>query len=504
MTTLRPYQVDAVEALRRGMAAGIRRQLLVSPTGSGKGTLLASMIAIAVSRGKHVLFVVAGRQLVAEFSERLWRQYAVDHGVVMAGHERAKPWLPVQVASVDTLASHIRRGHPLPAADLVIVDEADLARANRFEQPLAAYPNAFVIGCTATPVRADGKGLGSLFQSLHVATTPRELIEAGYLARYDGWAFEPLDTSGVRTKGGDFDADALDLVLQGKVGEQLAGDIVKQWHAHAVGRRTVLFAVSRRHSRDLVERFNAERVHGAPIAHAEHVDGEMPFGEREAVRARILAGETQVVCNVGVLCRGVDWPALEVAVFARPTKSLALYLQQAGRVFRTSPETGKSHATFLDHAGNIERHGAPDEDREWSLAEGIVRAREGAERLSAIMTCKCRAIFETRLGKCPSCGKPVPARSSPDQRALTEITEVRAVPVAEIAARRTAGQESADARRLESLVRSAILKGRNLRWAGHVFAGKDKSQMPDDAVLERIAANVREKMKRQPAAAGVA
>jgi DNA repair protein RadD len=493
VTQLRPYQTDAFDALRQGMAAGTRRQLLVSPTGSGKGTLLSAMIARAVERGKRVLFIVAGRQLVDEFSDRLERQYQVDHGVVMAGHWRARPWLPVQVASIDTLASHVRRGHALPPADLIVVDEADLARADRFEKPLAAYPNAFVIGCTATPIRADGKGLGSLFQSLHVAATPRELIEQGYLSTYDGWAFEPIDTSGIRTKGGDFDDQALDLVLQGRPGEQLAGDIVKQWHAHAAGRRTVLFAVTRRHSRELVERFNAERVHGAPIARAEHVDGDMPSGERAAIFARVVAGETQVVCNVGILCRGVDLPALEVAVFARPTKSLALFLQQAGRVFRTSPDTGKTHATLLDHAGNIVRHGAPDEDREWSLDQGVIRRADGAERLSSLTRCACFAIFETRLGKCPACGKPIPEHKPAEQRALTEIAEVRAVPVAEIAARRSEEQERADARRLESLVRKAITTGRHIRWAGYVFAGKDKSRMPTDDVLERIATNVRRK-----------
>ncbi len=496
-TTLRPYQSAAVEALRQGMTRGVRRQLLVSPTGSGKGTLLAAMISIAVARGKRVLFIVAGRQLVDEFSQRLDRQYGVDHGVIMSGHARSRRNVSVQIASIDTLASYLRRGLTLPAADLVILDEADLARSERFEKTLAAYENAFVIGTTATPIRADGKGLGALFASMVVAATPRELIEQGYLAPYDGFAFKPINTEGIRTIAGDFDAESLDLVLQGKEGEKLAGDVIEQWQSHAAGRRTLLFAVTRRHSRELVARFNAERHHGAPIAVAEHVDGESSLEERAALYARVLRGETQVVSNVGVISRGVDWPCLEVCAFLRPTKSLALFMQQAGRVFRPSPETGKTHATFLDHAGNVMRHGLPDQPRTWSLADGLQRSPDGQGDIVPLKTCEnCFAIFAAGVPSCPVCGKAIAQPALAPAKSLSEVRAVEVIPFDQLGA--GAQQEAIrDSKKLHALMRTAIAKGYSAGWAGHVFAGKDQSRMPSRDVLDRIYAQEKRNIERR-------
>ena len=176
-------QRTAIASLKRCMVERqCRRVLLVAPCGWGKGTTIASMIDSAVrGKGSHVLFLVAGKQLVSEFSERVEEQFGLDHGVVMAGHPRQRPALPLQIASIDTLRSRLRRGLPLPRAELVIVDEADQARAERFESVLACYPDAFVIGQTATPCRADGKGLGDLFGEMVVAATLREMIEAGRL-----------------------------------------------------------------------------------------------------------------------------------------------------------------------------------------------------------------------------------------------------------------------------------------------------------------------------------
>lgn len=491
-TQLRPYQEAAFAQLRERMAANVRRLLLVAPTGAGKGTLLAFMIARAVAKGKRVLFVVAGRQLVDEFSQRIEKQFGVQHGVLMAGHWRRNPVWPVQVASVDTLASMLRRGEALPPADLVIVDEADLARADRFEKPLAAFPDAFVIGVTATPVRADGKGLGSLFAELIVAATPRELIVQGFLSDYDGLVFESsLDAEAMKLAArSDEGAKRAYAELSASKREMLNGDIVEKWHAFAAGRRTVGFAMTREHSRQIVERFNAERHHGAPIARAEHVDGEMAWDVRQGIVARIKSGETQIVSNVGILGRGVDIPCLEVCAFWRPTASVALFLQQAGRVLRTSPETGKRDALYLDHVGNVQRHGLPDDDRRWSLADGIIRDADEDEKPVATRTCaKCRAVYLARKLACPRCGAMPEVK--PRQQEIVEVADVKATPMRQARGHGFDPHEDVrEARRLEWFVKQAISRGHNPRWAGHVYAGKDQSRMPSDAVLARVAAGL--------------
>jgi DNA repair protein RadD len=491
-TALRPYQEHAFARLRERMAANVRRLMLVAPTGAGKGTLLAYMIARSVGRGKRVLFVVAGRQLVDEFSHRVHTQFGVEHGVVMAGHWRRNPNWPVQIASVDTLASMVRKGKPLPPAELVIVDEADQARAERFEKVLAAYPQAFVIGVTATPVRADGKGLGSLFNELIVAATPRELIGQGYLADYDGLVFESaLDAETLRAASrSDKAAEAAYDALSAAKREMLNGDIVEKWAAFAAGRRTVGFAMKIEHSRQIVERFNAERLHGAPICRAEHVDGEMDWPTRQAIIARVRSGETQIVSNVGVLGRGVDIPSLEVCAFWRPTASLALYLQQAGRVLRTSPETGKRDALYLDHVGNVARHGLPDDEREWSLAEGLVARDEDELKATPLRECKkCLAVYMARKLACPRCGAVPEVKAQ--QTEIVEVADVKATPMRQARGQGYDPREDVrEARRLEWFVKQAIAHGRKPRWAGHVFAGKDQSRMPSDAVLAKVAAQL--------------
>ena len=249
--------------------------------------------------------------------------------------------------------------------------------------------------------------------------------------------------------------EQLDERLRGAEGEKLAGNVVGEWAKLAGGRRTVLFAVSIRHSQQLAKRFSDERVHGAPVAHAEHLDGTTPRELRREIFARVRSGETQVVSNVGVITRGVDCPPLEVVQWARPTKSLALYLQMAGRVFRLSPETGKKAALFLDHAGNVERHGFPCDERAWSLEDGAGKVT--AAGLSATRCVQCLALFASRLRACPQCGweRPAPGEGGESRSLLTEDPQARAVSMEELRKRRF--EEEKQKRAEETKDRKAIV-----------------------------------------------
>lgn len=515
--TLRPYQTRAKKLLTEAAIDGVRRILLVSPTGSGKGSLAGEIVDTTVERGRRVLFVVAGRQLVDEFSVRLEDQFGRDHGVVMAGHHRGKPHLPVQVASIDTLASHVRKGIALPPADLIVVDECDLVAAPRFLDVLAHYPDAFCIGTTATPVRADGQGLGLYFQRIVVAATPKELIREGFLVDWDGLGFRSLDTSKMkRGKGGDFTKASFDIGTSRT--EKLNGDIVAKWFQHARGRRTVGFAMHRAHSRQIVERFNAERHHGGPIARAEHIDGDMATGVRKGIIGRLFSGETQVVSNVGILTRGVDIPPLEVCAWWRPTASRALYLQMAGRVFRTMPCVNghpfrplaiapecpicggawlKREAFFLDHVGNMDSHGDPDKDQSWTLADGLVK--DSDDELESMTECiGCRAMFPVSRRKCPDCGRSVAMGSEPREQAeIKEVLNVEtfrlrdraqlAPAIAPAAPAAKAGPPPIERATLKAIVRHVVGEKSNLRRAGHIYANGGKRLMPSDALLRELA-----------------
>lgn len=397
--TLRPYQREALDGLRERMSLGLRRLLLVVPTGGGKTTIAAEMIHGAVARRRRVLFLAHRKELIDQASARL-DQFSVPHGVIMAGHRRHNPLHPVQVASVQTL---VRRRKP--DAELVIVDEAHHARANTYQRILDHYPRAPVIGLTATPWRTDGKGLGELFDDLVAPVGIRELTEQGFLVPVSGFAYDSPDLRQVRTRGGDFERRGLELAMGSRV---IAGHIVERYLEHR-GKRAVLFAATVKHSLDLVERFRAAGVR------AEHLDGETEKDTREAILARLASGETEVVSNVGVLTEGWDCPAVEICILARPTQSVALYLQMVGRVLRPAP--GKTTARIHDHAGAVLMHGLPGMERDVSLTADVSVRGKGGRQVAPLKQCLgCYAIFESRSRACPMCGW------EPEAPKLREVT----------------------------------------------------------------------------------
>lgn len=452
---LREYQTRAIVDLRGAYERGNRAVLLVSPTGSGKTVIMGEIIRSSLAQGNSVLFLAHRRELINQVSKRL-DSVGVDHGVIQSGHPRLLPWERVQVASIPTLASRLTRGEAMPHADLVVIDEAHHARAATYGKILNAYPEASILGATATPWRTDGRGLGEIFEDLVVAARPRELIERGYLVPYTGFAYDAPDTSKLKKRGNDYEQEGLELVMSERA---IVGNIVQQYVEHAAGKRAVVFATSIKHSLDLVDRFSV-----AGVA-AEHIDGETPIEQREAVLERIGSGATQVLCNVGIVTEGWDCPELEVCILARPTLSAGLYLQMVGRVMRPAP--GKAVARIHDHAGCVSGHGAPDMEREYQL-DPDVRAFKSADKLPPLRTCKaCFAIFAVAVGPaCPACGHINP----PAERELREIDGpgVRAIPLSELPQFKHASDET-KRDHYERLIAAAREKGHRAGAAAMKF-----------------------------------
>lgn len=434
---------------------------------SGKTTIAADgMIAPAVTRGGSVLFLAHRRELIDQCSKRLTGA-GVEHGVIMAG-VAPLPWLPVQVASIPTLTARLAQGDALPGANLIILDEAHHARAQTYDRILNAYPNSAIIGLSATPWRTDGRGLGELFEELVVAARPAELIARGYLAPYTGLAYDTPDIKLVQRKGSDYDQAGLELVVSERA---IVGNVVQQYQEHAAGLRAIVFAVSVKHSKDLVSRFQA-----AGVA-CEHVDGEMPTGQRDAILKRLNTGATKVICNVGVLTEGFDCPTIECIILARPTLSCGLYLQMVGRGMRPAclscgqyahpaaidcehcgSQSIKRVCRIHDHGGCIMEHGMPDADREYRL-DADSKQKDEAQKLMPLRTCKaCFAIFSALSGSdaCPQCGHVNP----PMVRELREIDNdsVRAVPLSELPKFKHASEDTRK-EHYARLLRVAVEKG---------------------------------------------
>lgn len=380
--------------MRENFRRGIRKQLCVAPTGAGKTTIAALMIDGAVRKERRVWFVAHRKELILQCSRRLDGQ-GVDHGIVQADHPRRDPSKSVQVVSVHTVTRKGRLGR-LPAPDLIFVDEAHRSLAESYVKVMDAYPEAAVVGLTATPWRLDGKPLGDRYDELVLVARPLELIEQGFLLAPRIFAPDPPDLTSVRKSRGDFNnAQLADRMNQATV----TGDIVRHYQqlvAPSPNPTSVLFAVNVEHSRALVAKFRE-----AGVA-AEHLDAKTPPEERERILRDLASGELRVVCNCEILTEGWDLPSLGAVILARPTKSVALYLQMAGRGMRT--HEGKESWLLLDHAGCVREHMPPQVDRDYSLTRPATVADEETGGPAAVVCAGCKAVYAAVLGVCPECG----------------------------------------------------------------------------------------------------
>lgn len=371
--------------MRKGRSA-----LLVCPTGGGKTIIAADIIHSAFSKGSRVVFLAHRKELIDQTSEKLSR-FDVPHGIIQAGR-LTNPGAHVQVASVQTL---IRRPGLLERVDLIFADECHHATtANTYAKLFGWWPNAKILGLTATPWRLDGKGLGDIFERHHVAATPSELKKNGFLVPITGHLFAALDTRSIAIRGGDYSSSDLARVAAKKY---IHGKIVDEWIARANGKRTVVYACGIDHS-TLIRADFAERG-----IKAEHLDGNTPQQERDAIVRRVRSGETTVVTNCAVLTEGVDVPELECVILARPTLSTTLYLQMVGRVLR--PAEGKAVAVIHDHAGCIQAHGHPFAKRDWDPEKNPNKKRGEKARILRCHACGC-VIDEF---PCAGCGAERPA-----------------------------------------------------------------------------------------------
>lgn len=371
---LRPYQMDLVERTYAALAT-FDRVMMQAPTGAGK-TVLFSEITRAYHRDhKRVLLLVHRKELITQTTAKFFK-FNVPCGIISAGFNPS-PSQPIQLASVQTA---IKRKLPYHF-DLIIIDEAHHATANSYRDIVSRFPDAKVLGVTATPCRTDGSGFDKDFDYLVEGPSVRSLITDGYLVEPRVYA-APLreDLSKLKVVAGDYDNKAMSEMLDNT---SIIGGLVDQYRKKADGKRTVVFAINVEHSLHIVNAYNAEGIRAA------HVDGTTPQADRDRILRQFGSGDITVLSNVGIVTEGFDVPAIECVQLARPTKSLALYLQMVGRGLR--PVEGKGECVILDHVNTVFEHGLPADDRKWTL-KGVEK-KQGPKQLMCL-DARTRTVYQ--------------------------------------------------------------------------------------------------------------
>lgn len=455
---LRQYQHDITDETRGLFRQGTKSVLIQLPTGGGKTLLTANMLNTAANKGMASWFIVHRRELVKQTIQAFMDIGIKKFGVVSSGFAEAKGF-PIQICSIQTL---IRRHQYLPEPKFIAWDECHHCSAGTYVKIYNAYKKAFHVGLTATPQRLDGTGLRQYFAEMVNGPKMSWLIENGFLCPYKLFAPSGINVSGVHTQMGDYKRNELANIVDRPT---ITGDAIKHYSKHAAGKRAVVFCVSVEHSKHVVGQFNQAGILAA------HVDGETPIEERDMAIRRFKNGEIKILSNVELFGEGFDLPALEVAILLRPTQSLGLYLQQVGRALRPSP--GKSHALILDHAGNCERHGLPDEDREWSL-DGRDKKKSSGGSLSVKVCPKCFAAQFPGAEKCRYCGHIYEINSRPIDEKDGELVEVDLATL-----RRERLQSQGKCETVEDLIAEGKRRGYKHaeRWAHHVFQARQSRKL---------------------------
>jgi superfamily II DNA or RNA helicase len=296
-------------------------------------------------------------------------------------------------------------------ANGILVHNCHHIRARTWKEIIDAYPQAALLGLTATPCRGDGRGLGSVFETMIEGPTVKELTDLGHLVPAVYFAPYRPDLKGVKVSKGDY---AENQLAERMDRADLVGDIVTTWLKLGERRRTAVFATSVSHSVHIRDSFRAAGIM------AEHIDGSTPIEDRDKILQRFAAGTVEVVSNVGVLTEGFDLPAISCVVMARPTKHMGLYRQVLGRGLRPDRASGKTNCLVLDHAGTVFEHGFVDEPVKWTLkedqrAENPIHRKRSQGKADTLTTCpECQAV-RMHGAACPSCGwKPQPKAAPVD------------------------------------------------------------------------------------------
>jgi len=362
---LRPYQQDLFNKVSKSFDSGNRRVLMVAPCGAGKTIIMAYMAMKAAQAGRYV-WVILPRVEIKEQTVETFKRCNI-------------PLKNIYIGLTITTANRMDKLHK---PDLILYDECHISVASTYWKISDAFPDAWIVGATASPIRTDDKPLGDLYQDIVEGVTVRWLIDNKYLAPYEYYSVTVADI---------LSEDGSELMKP-----TVYGNVIENWMRLAGNKQTVIYCTSVKHSMITAEKFRQAGIK------AEHFDGTTPAKERKQMVDKFKAGEIQVLCNCDLISMGFDMPDIGCVVLLRPTESTALYIQQSGRALRYKPD---KVAIIIDMVGNYQKFQLPDEPYEWSLESSPKKRRLIDEEGNfTVRTCmNCYMVFKT-APVCPYCG----------------------------------------------------------------------------------------------------
>lgn len=387
MYKLRPYQTELIDKITNLMMKGNKKIIVQSPPRTGKTVVMAEIARRTTRKGNRVMFLIH-RKEVLDQAVKTFRRQGVNPHLLKAG-------------MVQTLTRRVDKMiHP---PSLILVDEAHHVLAKSYQRILKKFPNAYVLMFTATPRRTGKQQLDLLTDDIIVGQSIHELTKQGFLAPFDYYSIDDINSKKLKKSStGDYTKRS----MEDAVSRKIYGHIVENYQRLAKNKQAVVFTYSIESAKEITRQFKEANIS------AYELDGTTEDNLRDRVVKAFRDKKIRVLVNVNLFTEGVDLPNVDCVIMARPTQSLALYLQFSMRCL--NPRQGK-RAIIIDHVANWKTFGLPNSDRDWKNA---IKTTDKSKTIKSstpegpqITQCDyCFAVVEVKTikdGECPMCGNPI-------------------------------------------------------------------------------------------------
>ncbi|MBV7534073.1 DEAD/DEAH box helicase [Chitinophaga sp. sic0106] len=393
MKSLRPYQTEAITAVAQKVAAGKRRIVFQLATGGGKTVTFSGLSQRWLSKqSSKVLILVHRSELLHQARRTLYDWYEIIGHPVVAG-QKYLPNVPVYTAMVETAYNRLRKNpNYFGNVGLVIIDECHLGNFKKMHQ---YFPDAVIIGFTATPISASKKEpLKDLYEDIVCGIDIPDLITSGALVRNQTYHIKNIDRKTLKIKGGEFDDKQMGNEFSKA---RQVSNTVEGYRKHCEGSKAVVFNCNVEHSKIVTQAFIDA---GYP---ARHLDATCGDAFRKECLQWLKDTPGAILNNVGILTTGFDEPGISTVIVNKATTSLPLWLQMTGRGSRPFP--GKELFTILDMGGNALTHGDWCAVRDWEFMFHNPDKPSDKEGVAPVKSCDhCEAIVHASVTTCPVCG----------------------------------------------------------------------------------------------------